>query len=56
MKYFLFEPTRQSFEEHVYRCITGRVRFVQSKMVDHERNLLAAGLLAWEVKEYSLFK
>ena len=53
---FLFEPTRQSFEEHVYRCVTDRVRFVQSKMIDHERNLLAAGLLAWEVKEYSLFK
>lgn len=29
---------------------------IYSKMVDYERNLPTAGLLAWEVKEYSLFK
>jgi glucokinase len=54
--HFLLDSTRQSFEEHVYRCIVGRTRIFYSKMIDYERNLLAAGLLAWEVKEYSLFK
>lgn len=53
---YLLEPTRQSFEEHVYRCIAGHVQIIPSQMVDYERNLLAAGLLAWEIKEYSLFK
>ena len=55
-EHFLLWATRQSFEEHVYRCLAGRVTIIPSKMVDYERNLLAAGLLAWEVKEYSLFK
>jgi glucokinase len=32
------------------------VKFLVSTLNDHYRDILGASVLAWEVKEYSLFK
>ena len=53
---WILEPANQAFEEHVFHNIQGKVKFILSTLDDHERNLLGASVLAWEVKEYSLFK
>lgn len=53
---WLMEPLRQSFEEHVFQNLRGRVRIITSQLEDHEREVLGASALAWEVPEYSLFK
>lgn len=54
--HWLLDSANEVFETHVFRNITNRVKFVCSKLDDHERNILGASVLAWEVKEYSLFK
>lgn len=53
---WILEPANRAFEEHVFHNIQGKVKFILSTLDDHERNLLGASVLAWEVKEYSLFK
>lgn len=53
---WLLEPANNAFEEHVFHNSQGKVKFILSTLDDHERNLLGASVLAWEVKEYSLFK
>lgn len=53
---WLLEPTKQSFEEHVFHNIQGKVKFLLSELGESERNILGASVLAWKVKEYSLFK
>lgn len=53
---WLLEPAAQTFEEHVFHNIERKVNFVVSQMDEHVRDLLGASVLAWEVKEYSLFK
>lgn len=53
---WLMQPLRESFEEHVFRNIRGKVRIVRSMLNDRERDMLGASVLAWEVPEYSLFK
>lgn len=53
---WLMEPTRESFENHVFRNMRGKVRIIQSDLNDAERDVLGASALAWEVPEYSLFK
>lgn len=52
---WLMEPARKVFEEHVFRNIHGKVKFLSSDLDEGERNILGASVLAWEVKEYSLF-
>lgn len=52
---WLLEPTKEAFEEHVFHNIRGRVKFLLSDLDESERNILGASVLAWEVKEYSLF-
>ena len=52
----LLEPVRKSFESHVFHNIAGQVRLVVSVLDNNERDVLGASALAWEVKEYSLFK
>ncbi len=54
--HWLLDPTRESFDKHVFRNIRGKVKVVQSMLEDHERDILGASALAWEVPEYSLFK
>lgn len=53
---WLTEPVEQTFNEHVFPNIRGRVKFVVSEFSDKELNLLGTSVLAWRVKEYSLFK
>ena len=53
---WLLEPAHQSFNEHVFHNITDQVKFIPSQMDTHQRHILGASVLAWEVKEYSLFK
>ena len=53
---WLLQPAHESFEAHVFHNIEGKVKFVLSYIDDDVRNVLGASVLAWEVKEYSLFK
>ncbi len=53
---WLLQPTNESFEEHVFNNVMGKIRFMYSSLNDDERHVLGAGALAWRVKEYSLFK
>ena len=52
---WLIEPTYESFEEHVFHNVKGRVKFLTSNLNETERDVLGASALAWNVKEYSLF-
>lgn len=53
---WLLEPANQAFEEHVFHNTQGKVKFVVSSLENRTRNMLGASVLAWGVKEYSLFK
>lgn len=53
---WLLRPMRESFDEHVFHNIRGRVRILVSILREGERDVLGASALAWDVKEYSLFK
>lgn len=54
--HWLIDPTYESFEEHVFPNMRGKVKLLLSKLDDRERDTLGASALAWEVPEYSLFK
>ena len=54
--HWLLDPTCESFENHVFRNLRGKVRIIQSDLDDAERDVLGASALAWDVPEYSLFK
>ena len=49
-------PTQEAFDEHVFGNIKGKVKLLLSDLDSRERDVLGASALAWEVKEYSLFK
>jgi glucokinase len=53
---WLYAPMKESFEEHVFPNIRGKVRLLASILKEGERDVLGASALAWDVKEYSLFK
>ena len=53
---WLFEPANESFEDHVFHNMQGKVKFMVSNLENSTRNMLGASVLAWTVKEYSLFK
>ena len=40
----------------MFHNIVGKVQFLTSALDEHVRTLLGAAVLAWDVKEYSLFK
>ena len=52
---WIIEPTYDSFEEHVFHNVRGKVKFLTSSLNESERDVLGASALAWNVKEYSLF-
>lgn len=54
--HWLFDETEKSFDEHVFHNVKGRVKFLCSVLDDRERDVLGASVLAWDIKEYSLFK
>lgn len=53
---WLLDPAKKSFDDHVFHNIKGTVKFLASELDDRERDVLGASVLAWRVKEYSLFK
>ena len=53
---WLLNPMRASFEEHVFHNIRNKTRILVSILKEGERDVLGASALAWDVKEYSLFK
>lgn len=54
--HWLMDPAKESFDEHVFRNIRGRVKLLISNLDNRERDVLGASAVAWRVKEYSLFK
>ena len=54
--HWLIDPTVESFENHVFRNMRGKVKILLSELDNRERDVLGASALAWEVPEYSLFK
>lgn len=52
----LFNTAKETFEENVFHNMRGKVKFLTSTFTDMEQNVLGASALAWQVKEYSLFK
>ena len=53
---WLLEPVAEAFEEHVFRNMRGKVKLFVSILDNRERDVLGASAVAWDVKEYSLFK
>lgn len=53
---WLMEPTRKSFNEHVFGNMRDNIKIVTSLMNNREREVLGAAALAWAIPEYSLFK
>lgn len=53
---WLLDPMRESFEQHVFQNMREGIKIIVSQLNDHEREVLGASALAWEVPEYSLFK
>jgi len=52
---WLLQPIQESFEQHLFPSMRGKVKMLISKLNNHERDVLGASVLAWQVKEYSLF-
>ena len=52
---WLLEPADKAFEEHVFHNMKGKVKILTSLCDDKDLNVLGASVLAWQVKEYSLF-
>lgn len=53
---WIVEPAYESFENHVFGNLRGKVKILTSQLNDRERDVLGASALAWSVPEYSLFK
>ena len=53
---WLLDPVYESFEDHVFGNLRGKVKILISKLDNRERDVLGASALAWSVPEYSLFK
>ena len=53
---WLLDPLSESFENHVFGNLKGKIKILVSKLNDRERDVLGASALAWSVPEYSLFK
>ena len=53
---WFFDSMQESFEKHVFPNICKRVKVVVSILENDERDVLGASALAWDVKEYSLFR
>jgi glucokinase len=53
---WIMEPLNEAFEEHVFHNIQNKVKILTSSLDEDERAVLGASVLAWSVKEYSLFK
>lgn len=53
---WLLDPMQETFEKYVYKNMQGKTKFLVSELDEDNHDVLGASVLAWEVKEYSLFK
>lgn len=53
---WIVEPANEVFENHVFHNVQGKVKIMTSTYETSELCVLGASVLAWGVKEYSLFK
>lgn len=53
---WIVAPAYESFEDHVFGNLRGKVKILTSQLNNRERDVLGASALAWSVPEYSLFK
>lgn len=53
---WLLDPAYESFNRHVFHNASGKIQFLTSALDERIRTVLGAAVLAWNVKEYSLFK
>lgn len=53
---WLFDPAKKAFDSYVFPNIRGQVKFLLSELDDKDHDVLGASVLAWDAKEYSLFK
>ena len=53
---WLFEPAQKMFEKYVFHNTKGKIKFLVSEDDRAANDVLGASVLAWEVREYSLFK
>ena len=51
---WLMEPMEEAYNEFVFHNVRGKTKFLVSELDMHD--VLGASVLAWEVREYSLFK
>ena len=53
---WLFDPAKKVFDEYVFHNTRGKIKFLISEDNRVLNDVLGASVLAWEVREYSLFK
>lgn len=53
---WLFDPAKKVFDEYVFHNTRGKIKFLVSEEDRVLNDVLGASVLAWEVREYSLFK
>lgn len=53
---WLFDPAKETFDKYVFHNTCGKVKFLVSEDDRAINDVLGASVLAWEVREYSLFK
>ena len=53
---WLMDPMKKSFDSYVYTNTKDKTKFLISELDEDNHDVLGASVLAWEVKEYSLFK
>lgn len=53
---WLLDPAIEAFEKHVFNAMRGKVKIFVSSLDNRMRDVLGASAVAWDVKEYSLFK
>ena len=51
-----FDPAKKVFDEYVFHNSKGKIKFLVSEEDRVLNDVLGASVLAWEVREYSLFK
>ena len=54
--HWLLDPAKEVFDRYVFHNTCGKTQFLVSDEDKVENDVLGASILAWEVREYSLFK
>ena len=53
---WLLDPAKEAFDKLVFHNTYGKTQFLISEEYKVSNDVLGASALAWEVREYSLFK